>query len=201
MQRSVGSAPSCAAEGICSPTLTDWRRQRDAGTVGGLAPARRGPKTAEPAPMAAELSRLQREPATVEAGLATPERHADLAQRFDVVLERRIRSVGGARSESPAPRLSCRRTGAPLCRVAAQCRMWPPGTSGSSRAIAARTTSGSSKNSMTSGRSTMILSTSAAWTSPVSPKPAMPRKTVTPLNAMLIVKDVQQLLHEVLRRP
>ena len=35
-------------EGIYSSTLTDWRRLRDAGTVGALVPAKRGPKTAEP---------------------------------------------------------------------------------------------------------------------------------------------------------
>ena len=35
-------------EGIYSSALTDWRRQRDAGAFGALAPARRGPKTAQP---------------------------------------------------------------------------------------------------------------------------------------------------------
>jgi transposase-like protein len=41
-------------EGIYSSTLCDWRRQRDAGTFGALTPVKRGPKTAEPNPLAAE---------------------------------------------------------------------------------------------------------------------------------------------------
>src|SRR5690349_12164045 len=35
-------------EGLYSTTLTDWRRQREAGTLGALAPARRGPEASEP---------------------------------------------------------------------------------------------------------------------------------------------------------
>src|SRR5271166_6205708 len=35
-------------EGLYSSTLSDWRRQRDAGAFNALVPARRGPKTAEP---------------------------------------------------------------------------------------------------------------------------------------------------------
>src|SRR6266481_39151 len=48
-------------EGIYSSALTDWRRQRDAGVFGALAPARRGPKTAEPNPLTAEVALLQRD--------------------------------------------------------------------------------------------------------------------------------------------
>src|SRR5690349_3670776 len=32
-------------EGLYSSTLSEWRRQRDAGALGALVPARRGPKT------------------------------------------------------------------------------------------------------------------------------------------------------------
>jgi len=39
-------------EGLYSSNLTDWRRQRDGGAIGGLIPARRGPKTTEPNPLA-----------------------------------------------------------------------------------------------------------------------------------------------------
>ena len=35
-------------EGLYSSTLTDWRRQRAAGTLGALTPARRGPKVSRP---------------------------------------------------------------------------------------------------------------------------------------------------------
>ena len=46
---------------IYSSALTDWRRLRDAGTLGALVPAKRGPKTAELNPLAAELALVQRE--------------------------------------------------------------------------------------------------------------------------------------------
>src|SRR5207344_1796409 len=35
-------------EGLYSSALTEWRRQRDAGTFTALVPGKRGPKTAEP---------------------------------------------------------------------------------------------------------------------------------------------------------
>ena len=41
-------------ESVYSSTLSDWRRQRDAGAFGALTPAKRGPKAAEPNPLAAE---------------------------------------------------------------------------------------------------------------------------------------------------
>jgi transposase len=47
-------------EGIYSSTLCDWRRQRDAGTFGALTPVKRGPKTAEPNPLAAENASLRK---------------------------------------------------------------------------------------------------------------------------------------------
>jgi transposase-like protein len=37
-------------EGVYSSTLTGWRRQRDAGAIGGLSPAKRGLKTAKANP-------------------------------------------------------------------------------------------------------------------------------------------------------
>jgi transposase len=48
-------------EGLYSSALTDWRRQRDAGALGALVPARRGPKMVPPNPLAAEVALLQRE--------------------------------------------------------------------------------------------------------------------------------------------
>ena len=35
-------------EGVYSSTLCDWRRQRDAGTLGALTPTKRGPKPLKP---------------------------------------------------------------------------------------------------------------------------------------------------------
>ena len=56
-----GIAAVLRREGLYSSTLTDWRRQRDAGAFGALTPARRGPKVAEPNPLAVEVALLQKE--------------------------------------------------------------------------------------------------------------------------------------------
>ena len=42
-------------EGLYSSALTEWRRQRDAGAFGALVPGKRGPKAADPNPLAAEV--------------------------------------------------------------------------------------------------------------------------------------------------
>ena len=72
-------------EGIYSSTLCDWRRQRDAGTFGALTPVKRGPKTAEPNPLAAENASLRknndhltRRLARAEAIIAVQKKLADL---------------------------------------------------------------------------------------------------------------------------
>ena len=48
-------------ESIYSSTLSNWRRLRDGGAFGALVPLKRGPKTAAPNPLAAELAAVQRE--------------------------------------------------------------------------------------------------------------------------------------------
>jgi transposase len=48
-------------EGLYSSALSDWRRQRDAGAFEALSPAKRGPKVAEPNPLAAELAQSLRD--------------------------------------------------------------------------------------------------------------------------------------------
>jgi transposase len=48
-------------EGLYSSALSEWRRQRDTGALGGLTPAKRGPKTAVPNPLTAELAEARRE--------------------------------------------------------------------------------------------------------------------------------------------
>src|SRR5450755_2830216 len=57
-------------EGIYSSTLCDWRRQRDAGAFGALTPVKRGPKIAEPNPLAAEVALLQKNNAHLTRRLA-----------------------------------------------------------------------------------------------------------------------------------
>jgi transposase len=60
-------------EGVYSSTLTDWRRQRDAGAFSALSPARRGPKVAEPTPLAADLANVRRENAQLRRRLEQAE--------------------------------------------------------------------------------------------------------------------------------
>src|ERR687897_2984383 len=66
-------------EGLYSSTLTDWRRQREAGA---LTPARRGPKASEPNPLAAELVKAQRENARLQQRLERAEAIIDLQKNF-----------------------------------------------------------------------------------------------------------------------
>lgn len=47
--------------GLYSSALSEWRRQRDAGVLGALTPAKRGPKPAEANPLTAELAEALRE--------------------------------------------------------------------------------------------------------------------------------------------
>ena len=60
-------------EGLYSSALSDWRRQRAAGAFEALSPAKRGPKTAEPNPLAAELARSRRENLRLKQRLARAE--------------------------------------------------------------------------------------------------------------------------------
>ena len=72
-------------EGVYSSTLCDWRRQREAGAFGALAPARRGPKTPEPNPLTAKVALLEKNNAHLtrclvraEAIIAVQKKLADL---------------------------------------------------------------------------------------------------------------------------
>lgn len=60
-------------EAVYSSTLCDWRRQRDAGALGALVPARRGPKAAAINPLVAQVAVLQGNVATLTRNLARAE--------------------------------------------------------------------------------------------------------------------------------
>ena len=68
-------------EGLYSSTLTDWRRLRDAGTLGALAPARRGPKPPLANPLAAELAEALRINARLQRRLERAEAIVDLQKK------------------------------------------------------------------------------------------------------------------------
>ena len=73
-------------EGLYSSALTSWRRQRDAGAIGGLSAATRGPKTAEPNPLATELTRLQQDHARLTQRLTRAEAIIDIQKKVAALL-------------------------------------------------------------------------------------------------------------------
>lgn len=73
-------------EGLYSSNLTDWRKSRDAGANGALAPARRGPKIAEPNPLAAELAAVQKENTRLALHLARAEVIIDIQKKVAALL-------------------------------------------------------------------------------------------------------------------
>src|SRR6202142_46759 len=56
-----GTGAILRREGLYSSTLSDWRGLREAGTLGGLTPIKRGPKPALRNPLMAELAKAKRE--------------------------------------------------------------------------------------------------------------------------------------------
>ena len=56
-------------EGLYSSALSDWRGQRDAGTLGALQPRPRGPEKAQANPLQAELAKANRENAALRRRL------------------------------------------------------------------------------------------------------------------------------------
>jgi transposase len=60
-------------EGLYSSTLSEWRRQRDAGAFSALVPGKRGPKTTEPNPLTGKMALLQRDNARLTRRLVRAE--------------------------------------------------------------------------------------------------------------------------------
>jgi transposase len=60
-------------EGVYSSTLCAWRRQRDAGRSGALAPVKRGPKALEANPLTAKVALLEKNNAHLARCLARAE--------------------------------------------------------------------------------------------------------------------------------
>src|ERR1700739_2492542 len=73
-------------EGLYSSTLTDWRRQRDSGAFTALVPGKRGPKTAEPNPLSAEVTALQRDNARLALRLTRAEAIIDIQKKVAALL-------------------------------------------------------------------------------------------------------------------
>jgi len=73
-------------EGLYSSHLTTWRQQRDAGTLAGLAPKRRGRKPNPDAPLLAENQRLQRENQRLTAQLRQAETIIEVQKKLSEIL-------------------------------------------------------------------------------------------------------------------
>jgi transposase-like protein len=73
-------------EGLYSSHLSTWRQQRDARTLAGLAPKRRGPKPHPDAPLIAENERLKRENQRLAAKLRQAEAIIEVQKKLSEVL-------------------------------------------------------------------------------------------------------------------
>jgi transposase len=82
-------------EGLYSSALTDWRRQRDAGAFTALVPGKRGPKSAEPNPLAAEVTALQRDNARLALRLSRAEAIIDIQKKVAALLGIPLAPSGG----------------------------------------------------------------------------------------------------------
>jgi transposase-like protein len=73
-------------EGLYSSALSDWRRQRDSGALGGQRPVKRGPKPAARNPLAAELAQVKRENARLGRKLQHAEAIIDIQKKVAALL-------------------------------------------------------------------------------------------------------------------
>ena len=90
-----GSTAILRREGLYSSTLSDWCRQRDAGAFSALAPGKRGPRTAEPNPLSAEVAALQRNNARLAQRLARAEAVIDIQKKVAALLGIPLASTDG----------------------------------------------------------------------------------------------------------
>lgn len=67
--------------GLYSSHLTDWRRQRDQGTLAALEPKKRGRKATARHPLAAEVARLEQENKRLQARAERAERLVELQKK------------------------------------------------------------------------------------------------------------------------
>jgi transposase len=84
--------------GLYSSHLADWRRQRDAGELAGLAPRKRGRKPMARNPLAEENAKLQRE-------LARATARAERAERL-LELQKKVAELFGETLPPPPPELA-----------------------------------------------------------------------------------------------
>ncbi len=83
-------------EGLYSSALTDWRRQRAAGTLGALQPRRRGPEKAPTNPLQADLAKANRENAALRRRLEQAEAIIAIQKKVAILLDEMERGPGNS---------------------------------------------------------------------------------------------------------
>jgi transposase len=83
-------------EGLYSSALTDWRRQRAAGTLGALQPRPRGPAKPPANPLQAELSKANREVAALRRRLDQAEAIISIQKKVAALLEKMDQASGSS---------------------------------------------------------------------------------------------------------
>lgn len=81
-------------EGLYSSALTDWRRQRAAGTLGALQPRPRGPEKAPANPLQAELAKANREVAALRRRLDQAEAIIAIQKKVASLLDEMEQTAG-----------------------------------------------------------------------------------------------------------
>jgi transposase-like protein len=74
-------------EGLYSSALSDWRGQREAGTLGALQPRHRGPQKAAVNPLQAELTKANRENAALRRRLDQAEAIIAIQKKVAALLD------------------------------------------------------------------------------------------------------------------
>ena len=79
-------------EGVYSSTLSQWRRQKDEGTLAALKPKRRGRKVQEVNPLAVRVTELEREVQYLQGKLRQAETIIDVQKKLcEIVVESETR--------------------------------------------------------------------------------------------------------------
>ena len=81
-------------EGLYSSALSDWRGQRDAGTLGALQPRPRGPEKAQANPLQAELAKANRENAALRRRLDQAEAIIAIQKKVAALLDEMEQASG-----------------------------------------------------------------------------------------------------------
>src|SRR5438270_10156568 len=89
-----GIAAILRREGLYSSTLTDWRRQRDAGAFAALKPQRRGPRPVVAQPAGAALHQLRRENARLRQRLEHAEAIIGIQKKVAALLGMPMATTG-----------------------------------------------------------------------------------------------------------